>query len=103
MCDFCSEEGNTWEPCLSCGKHFCFACAKTKAVTYENAIFFLCSNDGRYCLECDEAQKNTSLHRAYKAVQRLRCEIKEWSKDFRRRGDFAEAELKKLLDERKKH
>lgn len=101
ICDFCNEDGHEWQPCLGCGKHFCYDCGESKAVTYSHAVHFGGTGDGRYCLDCNTSCANTELHSAYNAIRSLKHEAEGWSSDFRKRSDLAEARLKQLTEEGK--
>lgn len=99
FCDVCGKEYPYCDVCLSCGKEVCHECAKTEGVEYKHSVWASGSGDGFYCNECDSKLKKTGdkLHAAYRKIVSLRNEQEGFYKDFKARGDKAEADLKKLI------
>ena len=67
---------------------------------YEHAIHFSGTGDGYFCNKCDNdpPENVKELHQAYRRIQSLRNEEKEWHEHFRVRASVAEEELERLLD-----
>lgn len=96
FCDYCAK--GSYEKCLGCKKDICWDCQKTKGIDFKHSVHFSGSGDGFYCNEClgNKEVTSTPLFKAYKEINNLRNEQKNWYDDFRKRADTAENHLKLL-------
>jgi hypothetical protein len=103
-CDFCGEKASGYQLCLSCGRDFCYDCARKHGVEYNHGVHCAGSGDGLYCLECDQKmrEKGDRLHSAYVKIHILREQEKSFYEDFKTRCEAAENELKTILYDHKK-
>lgn len=101
FCDICGKEA--WDPCLKCGKDFCWECKEKHGVIFPHSVTFSGSGDGFYCHDCEEkmaSEKKDQLYLAYLEIDLLRRQHKAWYEDFERRSGEAERYLEKLRKER---
>ena len=103
-CDVCGAESNEWNSCMICGKVFCYDCRKTQMKEYKHGVYYSGSGDGLYCNDCDRdliLSGDDEKHNAFRKIDDLRNELKEWDADFTIRIKEAEAHLKDIqaLDE----
>ena len=98
ICDACGKQEDYATECTSCGKHYCFDCAKTHMKRYNHAVHFQGSSDGENCHDCDKKLRENGdpKHAAYRKIDTLKQEQKAWWEDFDIRAKKAEAELKEL-------
>lgn len=95
FCDICETDINVYYECDICGKHVCYE-HKGHVVQFGHSVWCSGSGDGTYCNECLAENKNDSLILAYRVIQNLRDESKEWNAAFEVRAKSAEEYIKTL-------
>jgi hypothetical protein len=99
FCDKCGREISYAPTCLHCGLELCYDCETYHGKRYAGSTVTLGSGDGFYCNECDSKLTSTGknkLHNAYRAIQRLKDEMKAFETDWERRSAEANHTLKRI-------
>jgi len=101
FCDSCGKETYVSQ-CLVCVAEYCWECEKKEMVEYKSGVWSS-GLDGHYCLRCNSellVNKNNPIHELYVRIKYLRMENESWYKEFKKRADATEKELREWLDER---
>ncbi|KKK54476.1 hypothetical protein LCGC14_3084340 [marine sediment metagenome] len=104
FCDACEKQCDYPRHCMKCGRAFCYECSKKYGVEYPHAVHFSGSDDGFYCMSCDEElrkipdrSKATQIHQAYLGISSLRLEYKRLYAELEIREKEVETKLKNLI------
>ena len=97
FCDKCGLERFHVNTCLQCGLELCYECSEYHGKRYDKSTVTFGSGDGFYCNECDSTLTSTGenkLHNAYRAIKRLKDEMKAFETDWERRSAEANDALR---------
>jgi hypothetical protein len=101
FCDYCGNETQYSEECMSCGKDMCYECSQKHGTSYSHAVYFSGSGDGFFCNPCDSeltAKGTDKRHSAYRAIQSLKLALKAEQENTKRRIELAESNLRRLCE-----
>jgi len=99
-CDFCNKP--SYEVCVICRKDVCWECQKTHGKKLHFAVFFRGGDDSFICSSClakPIPKEHQKLISQYYLINNLRAEYDVWWKDFNKRHEQAEKDLKVLVKE----
>lgn len=96
ICDECGKDAGYRTYCVSCEREYCYECSKEKTIEYAHSVHFAGSGDIHVCHTCNlEPKQYSKLIDAYKKIQALSREEKDFYEGFKARCELVEKEAEK--------